>query len=108
MLTIKALLQDTCTLLEAMDGKIGVEQAKTHMPDLILMDLALPVVDGYAALESIRKDEALRHIPVVAVTASAMVGNKEEILAHGFDGYISKPIDNEELSKTIQELLYGN
>ena len=108
MLTIKALLQDTCTLLEATDGKIGVEQAKTHMPDLILMDLALPVVDGYAALDAIRKDEALRHIPVVAVTASAMVGNKEEILAHGFDGYISKPIDNEELSKTIQELLYGN
>ena len=70
MLTIKALLQDTCTLLEAMDGKIGVEQAKTHMPDLILMDLALPVVDGYAALESIRKDEALRHIPVVAVIDS--------------------------------------
>ena len=108
MLTIKALLQDTCTLLEAMDGQVGVEQAKIHMPDLILMDLALPVVDGYAALESIRKDEALRHIPVVAVTASAMVGNKEEILAHGFDGYISKPIDNQELSKTIQELLYGN
>jgi len=108
MLTIRTLLCDSCTLLEAVDGQAGVEQAKAHRPDLILMDLALPVMDGYAALDAIRKDEALRHIPVVAVTASAMMGNKEEILAHGFDGYISKPIDNEVLEKTIRELLYGD
>ncbi len=59
-------------------------------------------------LAAIREDKALCHIPVVAVTASAMKGNREEILAHGFDGYISKPIDDEVLKNTIQELLYGN
>ena len=71
----------------------GVEQAQSAPPDLILMDIAMPVMDGLQALAAIRGDEALRHIPVIAVTASAMKGDREEILAHGFDGYISKPID---------------
>jgi signal transduction histidine kinase/response regulator RpfG family c-di-GMP phosphodiesterase/HAMP domain-containing protein len=108
MLTMRALLQNTCTLLEAADGLAGVELARRHVPDLILMDIALPVMDGFAALAAIRDDEALRDIPVVAVTASAMTGNREEILAHGFDGYISKPIDEELLRKTLSEVLNGN
>ena len=106
MTTVRVLLQATCTLLEATDGRAGIEQARKHKPDLILMDLALPVMDGFAALAAIRKDEALRHIPVVAVTANAMKGDREEVLARGFDGYISKPIDAELLRKTIQELLH--
>jgi signal transduction histidine kinase/CheY-like chemotaxis protein/HAMP domain-containing protein len=107
LLTLRALLKDTCTLLEALDGRSGVEQARHHQPDLILMDLALPVMDGYAALAAIRKDETLRDIPVVAVTASAMKGNRESILARGFDGYVSKPIDADMLKKTIDEVLHG-
>ena len=74
-------------------------------PDLILMDIAMPVMDGVQALAEIRADEALRHIPVIAVTASAMKGDRETILAHGFDGYISKPIDAELLKKTLHEAL---
>lgn len=108
MMTIKALLQDRCILFEASDGQTGIEQAKTHMPDLILMDLALPVMDGYAALALIREEEALRHIPVVAVTARAMKGDRQEILAHGFDAYLSKPIDDQILNQTILELLDGS
>ena len=71
------------------------------------MDLALPVMDGYAALAAIREDETLRDMPVVVVTASAMKGGRESILARGFDGYLSKPIDAEMLKKTITEVLYG-
>jgi signal transduction histidine kinase len=105
--TMQALLKDTCAVIEAGDGRTGVEQARHHKPDLILMDLALPVMDGYEALAAIREDEELRGIPVVAVTASAMKGDREAILARGFDGYLPKPIDAKLLNKTIAEVLYG-
>ena len=105
--TMRALLEDSCTVLEAGDGQAGLEQARQHQPDLILMDLAMPVMDGYAALAAIREDAALRDIPVVAVTASAMKGDSESILARGFDGYLSKPIDAEKLKKTIDEVLHA-
>ncbi len=101
--TMRVLLQDSYGVLEAVDGRAGVELARRHVPDLILMDLALPVLDGFAALAEIREDEALRHIPVVAVTARAMKGDREEILARGFDGYISKPVEEELLKKTIRD-----
>jgi len=107
MMTARALLQDTCTVTEAADGQVGVEQARAHLPDLILMDISLPVMDGIEALGAIRRDRTLRHIPVIAVTASAMAGDREEILAHGFDGYISKPIDGGLLEQTIKETLDG-
>jgi signal transduction histidine kinase/CheY-like chemotaxis protein/HAMP domain-containing protein len=107
-LTVKALLRDTCTVVEAVDGQAGVEQAGTHTPDLILMDLSLPVMDGFQALKAIRSQDALRHIPVIALTASAMKGTREEILAYGFDGYISKPIDEKLLEEKIREKIYGN
>jgi signal transduction histidine kinase/CheY-like chemotaxis protein/HAMP domain-containing protein len=106
--TIKALLQDTCTVHEARDSRTGLARARQHPPDLILMDLALPGMDGYAALDAIRKDASLRDIPVAAVTASAMKGDQEAVLARGFDGYVSKPIEEEQLKKTIHEVLYGN
>jgi CheY-like chemotaxis protein len=103
----RALLEQTCELFEATDGRAGVEQARRHRPDLILMDLSMPVMDGFAALVELRADEALCDIPVVAVTASAMKGDREEILAHGFDGYLSKPIDAELLHKVMREVLHG-
>jgi len=105
LLTAKALLNDRFQVIEAKDGQAGVEQARHHHPDLILMDIGLPVMDGLQALQEIRKDETLRHIPVIAVTATAMKGERETILAHGFDGYISKPIDAELLKKTLREAL---
>jgi len=107
MLTARALLQDTYTIIEAGDGQAGVEQARAQLPDLILMDISLPVMDGIKALDVIRKDSTLRHIPVIALTARAMKGDREEILAHGFDGYISKPIDGGLLEESIKETLDG-
>jgi CheY-like chemotaxis protein len=78
------------------------------VPDLILMDISLPVTDGFTALEQIRADEALCLIPVVALTARAMAGDREEILARGFDGYLSKPIDEDLFHQTIREALDAN
>ncbi len=103
--TMRALLEYKCTVLEATDGRAGVEQARTWRPDLILMDAALPVMDGFAALAEIRETPDLSSIPVVAVTASAMKGDREEILARGFDGYLSKPVDHEALKTTMREWL---
>jgi CheY-like chemotaxis protein len=108
MMTVKALLKDHFVIIEAEDGQIGVNQAITHIPHLILMDISLPVMDGIKALQAIRNIDNLRHIPIVALTASAMKGNREEILSYGFDGYIPKPVEEELLIKTISEQINGN
>jgi signal transduction histidine kinase/CheY-like chemotaxis protein len=107
MMTIKAVLED-CRLACAENGREALEQARLHRPDVILMDLHLPEMDGFAALTAIRGDAALRSIPVVALTASAMIGDREDILSRGFDGYISKPIDESRFRKTLNEILYGS
>jgi CheY-like chemotaxis protein len=78
--------------VEAVNGKEGLDLAKIHRPDLILMDLHLPVMDGFEATKLLKSDPELRKIPLIAVTASAMKGDAEKILQVGFDGYITKPI----------------
>ena len=106
--TARALLEERYQVIAAEDGRTAIDQARRHRPDVILMDLALPVMDGFAALAALREDDALCHIPVVAVTASAMKGDREEVLAHGFDGYISKPIDEKALMHILNEVFHGN
>ena len=103
--TARALLADSYEVLEAQDGKAGVELVRTHRPDVVLMDISLPVLDGVEALAAIRADPALSHIPVIAATASAMKGDRATILAHGFNAYISKPFDYEVLIKMLREML---
>ena len=105
MITIKALLDGKCQIIEAEDGQAGVEQAIKHQPHLILMDIALPGMNGIEALNEIRKEEKLEMVPIIAVSASAMKGDREDFIALGFDGYISKPIDNVLFEKTIEEFL---
>ncbi len=105
MTTIKALLKGRGRVIEADDGIKGVEMAKKHQPHLILMDIALPGMNGIEALTEIRRDITLQHIPIIAVTASAMKGDLENFLAYGFDDYISKPIDINVFTKTINEFL---
>ena len=107
MLCVKALLDNHYTVLEAVDGGKGVEIARIHKPDLVLMDIALPDMDGINVFKAIRKVSGLQHIPVIALTASAMTGDRETILVHGFDAYVVKPIDEKLLFKTINEVLYG-
>ena len=103
MITIKALLDGKCQIIEAEDGQAGVEQAIKHQPHLILMDIALPGMNGIEALNEIRKKEKLEMVAIIAVSASAMKGDREDFIALGFDGYISKPIDNVLFEKTIEE-----
>ena len=107
MITLRALLKDRYTVIEASDGRSGIEHVRARTPDLILMDLSLPVMDGFTVLDAIRKEEHLKHIPVIAVTARAMKGDREEILSYGFNGYLSKPVDGALLEQTIHEVLYG-
>jgi len=106
--TIKALLDSGVTIVEAHDGAEGVSQALMHKPDLILMDISLPVMDGFSAFGEIRKTEALKDIPVIAITAKAMKGNREEILECGFDDYISKPIDEPLFRRVLRHYLQGD
>lgn len=107
MITVKAILGNNYTVIEAIDGIEGVEMAKKHKPNLILMDIALPQMDGVAAFKIIRSDINLKSIPVIALTASAMINDREVVLAHGFDAYLVKPIDESLFFKTINEVLYG-
>jgi PAS domain S-box-containing protein len=107
LITVKAILADGFYVLEATNGNAGVEMAKKHCPNLILMDIQLPGLDGINAFKQIRSEARLQHIPVIALTASAMTNEREAILAHGFDAYIAKPIDENNFFKTIKEILYG-
>ena len=103
--TARAMLQAEYQIVEARDGRAGLEQARQHGPDLILMDISLPVLDGLEALAELRADARLCGIPVIAVTANAMTGDREKTLAHGFDGFVSKPIDDELLRQAMQAVL---
>jgi CheY-like chemotaxis protein len=91
------------TTLEATTGEDAVELAQAHEPALVLMDVQLPGIDGLEALRRLRQDELTASIPVLAVTAQAMSGDRERFLEAGFDGYLSKPIDVAELIQVVQE-----
>ena len=76
-------------------------------PDLILLDISLPGMDGFQVFDALRQDKATESIPVVALTAKAMKGDREAILLHGFDGYLSKPVDAELLEETLRRFFHG-
>jgi two-component system, cell cycle response regulator DivK len=89
--------------LEATGGREAVELAIEHAPDLVLLDIRLPDIDGVDTLGRLRRYELTASIPVLAVTAQAMHGDRERFLAAGFDGYVSKPVDIGELVNTVSE-----
>lgn len=89
--------------LEAATGGLAVELAAEHSPDLVLMDIQLPDVDGVQVLGRLRADERTAGIPVLAVTAQAMHGDRERFLAAGFDGYVSKPLNIREFIGTVRQ-----
>jgi CheY-like chemotaxis protein len=90
---------------EAADGEEGLQKARSEVPDLILLDLQMPVRNGYQVLEELRQDPRFAAIPIVAVTASAMQGDREKALAAGFDGYLTKPLPLNRLRNEIERLL---
>ena len=107
-MVVKVLKFNGYEVIEAVDGEEGIEKAKTEAPALILLDIYLPKMDGYEVAKRLKGDTGLRDIPVIALTAHAMKGNREQALAAGCDGYISKPIDIRELPKQIEQFLRPN
>ncbi len=93
--------------IEVTDGKQGVELAKASKPDLILMDVQMPVMDGIEATQTLKADATTGNIPIIALTSYAMKGDKERMLEAGCDGYLAKPIDIKELLKEVAEYLSG-
>jgi len=102
---IVQLLEDKYEVIEAVNGQQGVELAERERPELILMDLSLPVMDGWEATRRLKANADLRAIPVIALTAHAMKGDKEKALAAGCDDYLVKPLDEDELMARIAKYL---
>jgi two-component system cell cycle response regulator DivK len=99
------LLEEEYDILQARDGAEGVQKAAAEKPDLILMDLGMPVMDGWEATRRIKADGALKAIPIIAVTSHAMVGDEIDARKAGCDDYLPKPIDEDLLLKKIKAFL---
>ena len=101
----KRLVKREHTVVTARDGNAGIEMAHSEKPDIILMDLSLPEVDGWEATRRLKAHGDTRHIPVIALTAHAMAGDRERAIASGADDYDTKPIDFKRLMVKIERLL---
>ena len=103
IITLKAILKNHYTIQEARDGNQGVQKALTTLPDLILLDISLPEMDGYCVVDLLKKHDHTEKIPVIALTAHAMKGDKKRIIEAGCDDYLSKPVDPEKLLSRIEK-----
>lgn len=92
-------------VLEAPDGEAALDLIRTRQPDLVLLDLQMPKLDGLGVLEAVRRDSRFAKLPVVALTASAMRGDRERILEAGFTDYLAKPAGPEQLREVVARLL---
>ena len=106
----RIILRDLLTsagfeIIEAVNGQEGVDMAEAEMPDLILMDIQLPVIDGYEATRRIKGNPSLASIPIIAVTSYALGGDEAKAMAAGCDGYITKPFSPRLLLEKVREFL---
>ena len=95
-------------MLEAPDAESGIQLIREQRPDLVLMDIQLPGMDGLSATKIVKEDPALKDIPIVALTSYAMQGDEEKALEAGCTGYIAKPIDTRKFLETISQYLNGD
>lgn len=103
---VKTVLEDSgYDVIEAKDGLEALACARQEHPDLIILDLHMPGMDGFGVIETLRREEAFAKTPVMALTASAMMGDKERAMAVGFTGYITKPIRLAALRNEVERLL---
>jgi two-component system cell cycle response regulator DivK len=93
------------SVAEACDGQEALKMLQENRPDVLLLDIGMPILDGYAVTREIRANPALASLPVLAITAYAMQGDREKILRSGFDGYLSKPINAVTLMQELDRLL---
>jgi CheY-like chemotaxis protein len=89
----------------AVNGQQGIEMARSEQPDIILMDMSLPVMDGWEATRRLKSDNAIRNVPLIGLTAHAMSGDHEKALAAGCDDYDTKPVELDRLIEKIERLL---
>ncbi len=101
----RRLIRRGFEVIFAMDGKEGVDTARREKPDIILMDLSLPVMDGWEATRRVKSDDATRGVPVIGLTARAMVGDREKAMEAGCDDYDTKPVELDRLIGKIERLL---
>ena len=99
------ILEDHYEVVVARDGAQGVALAAQHRPDAIIMDMSLPILDGWEATRRIRANEVTRDIPIIGLSAHAMSGDRDKALEAGCNEYLTKPVDDELLLKTISKLL---
>jgi two-component system cell cycle response regulator DivK len=99
------LLEDDYEIITAADGAEGLRLAERERPDLILMDLSLPILDGWEATRRIKAEVDLKHIPIIALSAHAMTGDEEKARQCGCDDYLSKPLDEDLLFAKIDKFL---
>ena len=92
-LVAKILKRQGCVLVEAVDGEDALSKARSELPDLILMDISLPKIDGHQVTRTLKREKEFEDVPIIALTAHAMKGDCEKAMAAGCAGYISKPID---------------
>ena len=105
MLKMRLELLDDFEVLVAEDGQKGYDLAAAELPDLILMDLEMPVLDGWEATRRLKSNPATRHIPVIALSAHALAGTRETALAAGCDDFDTKPVEFDRLVATIRRVL---
>lgn len=106
MRLIEMILEsDNYTLLKATDGQEALDIAAREHPDLVLMDIRLPKLNGLEVARKLKKNAQLSHIPIIALTAHAMKGDREKAIEAGCDSYISKPIDTRQLPKLVANML---
>jgi len=101
----KVLFHHGYEMLEAKDGLTGLAMARAHMPDLILLDIQMPVMNGFLVIRELRNDPKLVKIKTIAVTSFAMKGDREKALQAGFDEYVTKPIDTRSFPELVKQVL---
>ncbi len=101
----RRLIRRGFQVLFAMDGQQGVDLARSERPDIILMDMSLPVIDGWEATRRVKADDATRSVPVIGLTAHAMAGDREKAIEAGCDDYDTKPVELDRLIGKIERLI---
>lgn len=98
---------DGYKMLEAENGRVGIDMAIETVPDVVLMDINIPEVDGVTAMKEIKGNEKTKSVPIIALTASAMKGDDTKMLDEGFDGYVAKPINLKDLLEEVKNAVNG-